>query len=390
MKKKIIAIIIAAMMVLGLSACADTRHALTVNGEEIRSGVFIYMQISAANEAVEKFMEFNPDAEIFEAGFDFFNQTIEDRSFDDWINDRTVGIIKEMAAVRLIFEDMELLISPEEELEMRRNIDGMWAASTEGMTDFATWGEFYEDIGVGKESVLFIALNNVMEERVFYGIFGEGGTEEVTPGEISEYFEQNFLRYRPIRMSTAGLDDIQVLELELMAIDFADRLNSGESFLKLQYEYEDFVWQRDNDFEDFNFDDEINDGDDEINDDDEYIPEDPFPNPNDYNDFDRLEKIGAPSQFGEEWQEFLLGMEMHVAAAFMASEDIIVLTRLPILDRQDWLDWYSYELLVEMKEDDMQGRINAKAGSLDVVLNDAAIRRYKPKRAAGTLIQPWV
>jgi hypothetical protein len=107
-------------------------------------------------------------------------------------------------------------------------------------------------------------------------------------------------------------------------------------------------------------------------------------------EYDRLEKIGAPSQFGDEWQALLLSMEMHSASLFRTETDIFILVLMPILERQDWLNWYLSELLIEMKADEMQERIAARADTLDTVLNAAAIRRYKPERAARLLLQPWL
>jgi hypothetical protein len=448
MKTKITAIVIAAVMILGLSACADTRHALTLNGENIRAGEFIYLQISAAQEAADKFMELYPETDIFADGFDFFRQELEGKSFSDWVNDRAVQMLTEMTAVALLFEELGLEITAEDEINARRNVEAIWG-NTEVRNsfglDYDTLGEFYEDIGVGKDSLTAVLLNGLMEEDLFFALYGEGGAEEVSPEEIENYFAQNFVRYRVIRMPLADLEGQQVYDIEDLALEFASRLNAGESFVTLAYEYEDFVMMRDHVHDDFwnehehehdydseDYDEEVyNDEDynsEEYNSEDynseeygeydyeEYSDEEEY---EDYNgeehyhgyneelaefsfdmpdlfaqesddDFDRLEKIGAFSSLGESGQEFLLNMPMNSASVYADEEDVFVLQLLPILDRQDWL-WEHFEaLLFDMKEDDMRSRVSAKAGTVDVVRNEAAIRRYRPETAARRLLQPWL
>ncbi|MDR2558818.1 MAG: hypothetical protein LBC86_04640 [Oscillospiraceae bacterium] len=443
MKKKITALIIAATMILGLSACADTRSALTVNGESVRAGEYIYMQINAAQEAAERFMELYPDVVIHEEGFDFFSQEIDGKSFGGWVNDRAVELLTEMAAVAVLFGELGLEFSTGDEFEVRRSVDAMWGnpdvRASFGL-DYDTFGDFYEDIGVGKESIVSVLLHGMREEMVFFAIFGEDGTEAVPQEEISSYFEQNFVRYRVIKMSFFNLGDAEVIDLENMAEDFVNRFNAGESFLTLMYEYDDFVAARDAendvwDFDDFDFDFSFDDFDFETSEIEEYddsaLPQDdenaeyddpalPQSDENaeyddpalpqndenighndsavlqeeifieDLNDFDRLEKIGVPSFLPEHVQEFLLTIPMNTAAAYDDTDDIYVLIPLPVLEREDWLEWYSESLIFEMMEDEFTGRITAKASTLNVVLNEAAIRRYKPETAARRLLQPWL
>ncbi|MCL2638309.1 MAG: hypothetical protein FWD48_08040 [Oscillospiraceae bacterium] len=409
---KITAIIIAAVMILSLGACADTRHAMLVNGEELRAGVYIYLQLTAAHEASEKFTQDNPDADIFEEGFNFFSQTVDGKSFSDWTNDRALELITEKTAVKLMFDELGFTISSDEELAVRRNVENLWGNTDPLYNNFNhdTWGDFYESIGVGKESLVEVVMYGLMEERVFLGIFGEDGTEPAAQSEINSFFEENFVRYRVIRMETIGLDDIQLREIDAMAADFADRLNAGETYLSLLYEYEDYVTARDHahdeDIWDRDWDEQLTiegpDYDEEaVNEEEETdvggdVPDDPIEeteiviDPTSFNDFDRLERIGGYSYLHDYGQEFLLTMEMNTAAVHFDENDTYVLQLLPILEREDWILENSEFLLFEMLEDEFANRVSAKANTIPVVLNEAAIKRYKPETAAKRLLQPWL
>ncbi|MCL2698195.1 MAG: hypothetical protein FWE74_08965 [Oscillospiraceae bacterium] len=427
MKRKITALIIAAVMILSLGACAGTKHAMTISGEEIRAGEFIYMQISASQEAADMFMDLNPDVNIYAEGFSFFEQEIDGKIFSNWVNDRAIETLKEMAVVRQMFGGLGLEISADDELDARRSVDIIWANSdirASAGLDFDTLGDFYEDIGVGKESLVSIILNSMMEEQLFTGLYGENGTEEVSRDEIVSYFEENFVRYRVLEISLSDLEWYEVIELEDMALDFASRLSAGESFITLVYEYEDYLTERDHAHDEFNetYDEEQLPGDEEFTGDGEFISDefiiDGHPD-NDWlfaaeseeitdeitdetpeeimeldidfdREFDRLEKIGEPSFLTESEQEFLLAMPMNTAAVYADEEYILVLHLLPVLEREDWIELHLDALLVDMKSDEMQEKIKAGMNALDVVLNEAAIRRYKPETAAKRLLQPWL
>jgi hypothetical protein len=392
MRKKITAIIIAAVMILGLSACADTRYALTIDSQQIRAGEYIYLQILAAQEAAGKFMEENPDF-AWEEGFDFFMQTVEGVPFGDWINNRAVENLTEIAAVRQMFAELELELSDEDELQVRRFTEEEWQQGS----------EFFEEKGIGKESLASIILGEFERSMVFFAIFGEGGTEAVEQEEINSHFEDNFVRFRAITMSFEGLGDAQIIELESMAEDFVTRLNAGESYLRLLYEYEDFVaglesfydfdvWD-DAQWEDYHneqFDEKIASGEEVYSDgmiQEEEIIEEDFIDHESLNDFDILQEIGAPPSHWEHLPEhvldFLLTIPMNTADSYDDMDFVYILIPLPILEREDWLEWYRESLVVELREEEMERRIAAKADALNVVLNEAAIRRYKPENAVG-------
>jgi hypothetical protein len=411
-------------MVLSLTACADTRHALTVNGEEIRAGEYIYMQISAAQEAADRFSELNPDINVFSEGFDYFRQEIDGKSFGDWINDRAVGLLTEMAVVSQMFDELGLVLSATDELDARRGIENLWE-SADGLAmygmDFEVWGEFYEEIGVGKESLISIVLSGLKEQMIFSAIFGAEGTEPANPQEVSGYFEENFVRFRVIVMSHDNLSTQEVDEIDAMSLDFADRLNAGESFLTVLYEYEDYVMMRDfsdqfimqdeswmfdedsviYDYEDpMTFDDDFIDngfiGDDHpaVPQDEQFIieavPQEEDIHVHDHTeDLNSFDELFALEELSEDIQEFLLSMTVGTAAVYVEPENTFVFQLLPLLEREDWLTAYFDFLVFELKEEVLQQRVSARTGDVDVVLNDAAIRRYKPETAARRLIQPW-
>lgn len=390
MKKKLTAIIIAIAMILSLAACANTRHALTVNGEEIPAGMFIYMQINAAHEIAADFREAHPDVSIFEEGFNYFEQEWDGKSFNDRVNDRAIELAKEKALVAGFFEEIGLSISAEDEADARRFTNSFWE-SNDGLsqfgTDFDNWGEFYENIGVGKESHTAILLSGLKEQMLFLGIFGAEGSEPVSEEAIREFALENYVRVRLIEMAYADADYFEIDTIDNMADSFADRFEAGVSYLTLYYEYIDYIEEgifsfndSFDDFDDFDGFDDFNNTDDEPADNVLFI---------DYElEFDIIERI---DNLLPDLQDFITELPVNKAGVFRNADGAFVIYRLDLLEREDWLEAENTQILFELKGDEMQERIAERlGGSVNVVLNEAALRRYKPERAAKRFLQPWL
>jgi len=453
MKTRITAIIIAAAMILGLSACADTRSALTMNGDEVRAGEYIYMQIQAAQEGAALFREANPEVDFFAADFNYFNQTLDGKRFSNWVNDRAVEMLKEYKAGEMLFKELGLVITSDEELAIRYSVESFWATGNEdnalgrhGLT-YDTWGEFYEDIGIGKDSLASILTYGLMIDRAFMGLYSAEGTEPVEQEEIEAMIVEQYARFRMIEIDLVNINPENTLVLSEeeyleMATEFAAMLNDGENFSNVYDEYMFFIYLRDFAEEDDPFLDDYNDifggdeeeppvdgdeeeplvdgdeeeplvdGDEEeppVDGDEEEAPvdaagehdhnhdhihDDPFFNPERDLGFDAVENKGFPWNLPADANAFLFEMQVGTAAVFrsLEKESIYVLQRLDILEREDWFDEETLEnMLFELKEDEMQERLDAKAALVTVVLNDTAIRRYKPETAVkrGILTPLW-
>jgi len=370
MKTKIPAIIMAAIMILSLAACADTRHALTVNGQEIRAGEFIYMQITAANEVSANYLEAHPDVNIFESGFNLFEQEWDGRSFSTRINDRAIELLREVAATALLFEELGLSLTAENLQDARRYTESFWDSS-DGLQNFNignTWGEFYESVGIGKESHTAIMLSGMKEQELFFAIYGEEGSEPVSEEEITAFAVNNFTRFRMINMSLENLSEDSIPVVEEMAEDFARRFEAGTPYMTLITEYNNFL-----DYNFLGFEDDY-----WFDDYEELLVEDQ----NQYDIIERTDNLHA------EFQSFISNIALNTAEVYSDEHGFFVIYKLDMLDRPDWIELERNQILLEMKGDEMIERIAAKAATVDVVLNDAAIARYTPERAAGSFLQP--
>ena len=84
----ILTILCGALIAAGASSCGNnTAYALTVDGQDIRAGIYILKQQEALSEASSKLSEENPDLE--RKAEDFRTNNIDGISAEEWIKNKT-------------------------------------------------------------------------------------------------------------------------------------------------------------------------------------------------------------------------------------------------------------------------------------------------------------
>lgn len=243
--KKFLSGIIAASMLVACAGCQtgkSTAYALTIDGYQVKAGVYIYYSYSALQEAISKAQNDNEDLDTSDESA-LKKTKIEGKDFMEWVEDKATSNCAEHVAVIGKFDEMELEIS-EEDLE---NVENYVESA------FAEDDNTFEENGIGEESFEEILMNTYKSEAVFNAIFGEDGTENVQESEIKDYYIENNARVKYIGLDLHDaegndLDDAGIKEIENMADDFLERAKSAGStddmlaeFDKMQTEYDEFV-----------------------------------------------------------------------------------------------------------------------------------------------------
>ena len=241
--KKSTAFIAAAAMALSMSSCGkDTTWGAEIDGEQLRAGIMIYFQSSAVSEA----MAFMPDTDTTAAAdgeatttaesVSVLDITIEDKPAREWINDKAVQSMREYAAVEKKFDELGLAFENKEEDRLNIVVDQMWEY----------FGEYYEELGVSRQSYYDVGLNSEKKSAIFNYYYGEGGEKAVPDDEVISYLSENNARIKyftmPLKdgegnlLKSEGKD-----ELKTMVEGYIDRLNaSSATFEEIQKEYNNY------------------------------------------------------------------------------------------------------------------------------------------------------
>ncbi|MCL2071260.1 MAG: hypothetical protein FWH07_03390 [Oscillospiraceae bacterium] len=288
---KITALILGAALiftaVMSAGCGANTRHAMTVNGEEVAAGIYIINQYYAAGEAQSKFAEEYPDIDMWEEGFKHDDYQLDGVKYSDWVNQRAIELTARVFAVEAMFESRGLEFTPEELSDFNLNADSKWNDDIymeqlqelyemygEQAFQFGlggqTWGEFFEEAGASRESFKFVELNADKAAAIFASIYGADGTEPVPEEEWLPIFESDYIRFRMVAIATVGEDGEELPADELESIkEFAQEqleiIKEGGSFYEARQAYYELISDNPDDgIYDFDFDDLYSDMEDDI------------------------------------------------------------------------------------------------------------------------------
>ena len=231
--KKAAALIMCAALAASAASCAASQtYPLTIDGEKIRAGIYILEQQSAVSDARSKLAEEQPDLDTSAEGFDYLKQTVEGKSFTDWVNDKTVEYCRKYVAVNRLFDSYGLSLTSDQISESDEYISQMWNEENvyaQYIYGTNTVGEYFEGIGVSEQSFRDVDLNGDKSTTLFDFLYGEGGEKAAAQDEINAALKEDYaaVNYFEFKLGDAA-----------RAQTYADRIAAEgfEAIYKEQYD----------------------------------------------------------------------------------------------------------------------------------------------------------
>ncbi|MDD6279083.1 MAG: hypothetical protein ACI4JE_03145 [Ruminococcus sp.] len=222
---------------------SGSADAVTIDGQKVPAGVFIYYTISAYYEAANLLYEQNGAVPELD---DVKNSQIDNTDASEWIQNKATTYCSMYVAVEREFNKIgdNISISDED------------LAEVDEMLEQYAEQPIYTENGVSEESlkkVLMCEKKNTAIFDYYYGFEGEKGCSE---DELKEYFDENFARVKYIKLSTNdsegnALDEDDKHELEQKAEEYAKEINSESGTLnkmfkvdELQDDYNEYVEEK--------------------------------------------------------------------------------------------------------------------------------------------------
>ncbi len=217
--------LICGAMVAGAGSCAlGQTYPLTIDGEKIRAGIYIYRQNDSYGAAADAIREEQPDLDTSAEGFSYLDQTVEGKSFTDYVNEKTIESCREYVAVERLFDSNGLSLTADEIKEVNDRVKQVWTEPDQyyamyGMT--MIWGDYYSKLGVGQESFRDIRIEEKKREKLFDYFYGDEGALKATEDEINAALQSDYSMVNYIEYSLENGDSAQ---------SYADKITSGSSF----------------------------------------------------------------------------------------------------------------------------------------------------------------
>lgn len=356
--KKVSAVAAAAVMTLSLASCgSDTTWGADIDGTRLRAGILIYFQSNAVSEAGQY---------LGEGETDVLDITIEDKPSKEWINDEAVEDMREYAAVEKKFTELGLSFENNEEKAASNTVDQWWEYV----------GEYFESVGVSKQSYYDVVLNSQKRAAIFDYYYADGGEKAVPDEDIKSHLLENNARIKFIKMELKDgegnlLKSDGKAELKKMAEDYIERAKSGESFEAIEDEYNEYYANL------------IAEASGTAGDEGTDVPED----------------TEVPETSGEETERISYGTivskgsvipsekvantvfdgSLNVGDYTIVEEDEVwyIVHRIDLFDDPSYLDSQKDSVRRELKGEEFDAAVLGWIEGQDVTVNEAAIKRYK-------------
>lgn len=243
--KKTAAAVMALVCTAALAGCADTGTIMTVGGVEIRNGIYLQKELSACSDARTKASEQKEDAGDTSEIKDLFAEKVDGKSATEWVKEQTMLNIRKYAAVEKLAEKYGITLSDEELASINADVSSMWNEDNYYAQYFYgtdTIGEYYDSIGIGKESLKQSYINEGLSDKLFLHYYDTDGETPVSDEDFDAFLKENYAAVKLIELEYddyAGIaleDDADIQAVKDKAQAYVDRLNGGESFAQIKYE----------------------------------------------------------------------------------------------------------------------------------------------------------
>lgn len=249
--KKVTAVISAAVIALTLSGCADKGSLMTVDGTEIRNGVYINYLLNTVNNAQTKVSaessENSDDSNTSESKEDFWNKTLEGKDVSEWIKENTLKSVRGHIGVQRLCEQYNIALTDDEISEVNTQCDKAWESAdiyTKYLYGFDTLGEMYEARGISLDSYKEIIRVNYLRNKLFLHYYDKEGEYAVPDDEYNRYVNENYaaIRIMSLPYTDYSGDDLEndedIQAVKDKAREYAKQLNDGEKYEIVRYNYE--------------------------------------------------------------------------------------------------------------------------------------------------------
>jgi hypothetical protein len=383
----ITACVLAAGIILATSGCSTPKTALTVDGQDVPAGVYIYTQQQALQDALALFHEQYPDVDDNLQSFNYSGYTLDGKPWKTWITDRAVELCAERVAWERMFAEMNLVMSDGDYQEVNDIVSANWTTENENLLttyNVSTLEQYYSVLGVSESSVKHVLNTESMRIKLFDAIYAQGGSEAVPEADLKAKFSEDYARIRVISMPLTGSDGniitdaAELDELKTKANEYLDRLANGETFSAVYDDSYAYLTEQSEETSETSEDDgtqtaENSDGSEAVEAAAEEVDED-------YEEtFDQMVDLNGVTP-SEGMVTAMRAASIGTPMLYEDTDAYYVFVRLDIGVRTDWFESYRSTLLHAMKDTAFEEKITQKAAALTVVRDEQALAIYDPDK----------
>ena len=238
--RKSVAAGLALLMVFALSAChSKDETALTIDGCQITSALYMYTLMEADSEARTKVDESKSDSTSSDSTSsdsasstdttDYYSEKIDGKSFNDWVKNRAIELCQDIALYENLCKENDITLTDEEESNVEYMVNYYW--------DSYGYSALYEPNGVSKSTFTRAIRNDYLKNAYFKSVYGEGGTDPVAADVVASKTKDTFLLAELLSAGLTDLEDDAKNALVAKFENYEKRLKNGEKFETIYNEH---------------------------------------------------------------------------------------------------------------------------------------------------------
>lgn len=361
--KRLLTLMLAAVMALTLAGCADTAWVMKANDTVIDAGIYIYYQTQGYVDAVYQLAEQDENYYYYYLyGYSLLEDELNDKPVSEHVNDFAMDMCRQYVVVDTLYNQLGLTLTEDDLAVIDNEVRQAWEKSH----------EYLETIGVSKSSLEKVIASKYKEERVFDAYYEIGGIKGTTEEMINSYVEDEYARVKFIKFDFAdspddAIDAARKDEMLALANSYMERADNGEDFDTLIDEYEATLPENEENVE--------------------VEEEEP--------EYEDEETAALAEKYRN---EYILGLDSTVPSPkfvkyvfsnckvgeiSVIQDDIsfFVVQRLNVLEREDIMEASRDFIIKEIYDSDYTALINTTLSGYTITVNDKAIKRYTAKNA---------
>ncbi len=253
MLKKLAAVALCVAMLFSFASCRTENESALVysdgegNTVQVRSALYMLNALNAMSEYQSKYAEqtttaapetkTDVDGEQPTTTVNYADTKLEDKSYNEWVQEKAIESCNEYAYVEIEFKKAGLSFTDEDNSTVTQNVESFWQQGQ----------SVYEYNGIAKTTVQLSVENSVKKDKLFKHIYGEGGSKAVPTDDVKKYLKENCQLVNYLSYSIQGNydstgnyvapDESQLKEIKSVLEGFAAEINNGTDYATVRKEY---------------------------------------------------------------------------------------------------------------------------------------------------------
>lgn len=226
--KKILAAVLAFVMLFSFAGCHPKDEiAVTIGDVEFTSAYYMCVLMAADSEGQSKVYETLSDTEKQAETIDYESKKIDDKDFTEWVEDRAIEMLKEIAAYKILCKENGLELSEAQLATVEEYSNNYWNNG---------YSTMFEPNGVGKATYRKYMEDTYYSSVYFDFLYGKEGSKAIPDEEVKTKIYNDFVTVNVLTGSyESGMSEEQIAEVDAKMKGYYDALKAGTKTFKEVY-----------------------------------------------------------------------------------------------------------------------------------------------------------